>query len=97
MHTARADAKSGSLKLFFVFFVDAVVAVVLLRVIFTSTNGMKTAAVHNLQAFVTRCFGAAFAPIRQAAGKRSDYVVGRAGVIFRAVRIGNLQNISRIL
>jgi len=97
LHAARADAKPGGLKLLFVFFVHAVVAVVLLEVIFAAADGMKLAAGRDFQVFVTGGFGAALATTRQAAGKRSDHVVGRAGIVFRAVCVADLQNISRIL
>ena len=76
LHAARADAKSSGLKLLFVFFVDAVVAVVLLGVmIFAAADRMKAAARHDFQTLVTGCFGGSFAPIRQATGKRRDHVM----------------------
>ena len=97
LHPACADAKSGGLKPLFVFFVHSIVAVVLLGIIFTAADGVKVSSGQNFQAFVTGRFRAAFATIRQAAGKWSDHVVGGAGVVLRAVRVGNLQNIPRIL
>ena len=44
LEAARAHAKSSSLESLFVFLVHAVVAVVLLTVIFASANGMKASA-----------------------------------------------------
>jgi hypothetical protein len=97
LHTARADAKSGGLKLLFVFVVHSVVAVILFGIVVAAADGMKASAWQNFQSFVTGGLRAAFAPIRQAAGKRSDNVMGRTGIVFRTVRVGNLQNIPRIL
>jgi len=51
LDAARTDPKSGSLELLFVFFVDAVVAVVLLGVVFASADRMKASAGQNFQAF----------------------------------------------
>jgi protein-S-isoprenylcysteine O-methyltransferase Ste14 len=94
---AGAYAKSGGLELLLVFFVHAIVAVILLGVIFASANGMKASPGQNLQPFLARGFGASFASIGQAAGKRSDHIMGRSGVVLRAVRVADLQHISRIL
>ena len=97
LHAARADAKSSGLKLLFVFFVHAVVAVVLLGVVFASTNGVKAGSRQDFQVLFPGGFGAACAAVRQATGKRSDDEVLRAGIVFRAVGVADLQNISRIL
>lgn len=75
--TTCADAKSGGLKLLFVFFVHSVVAVVLLGIIFTVADGVKASARENFQSFVSGGFRAALAAIGQAAGKRSYNVMGR--------------------
>src|SRR6516165_10046389 len=95
--SARAYAESGRPELLFIFFVHAVVAVVLLGVIFAAANRMQAGPWEDFQAFLTRGFRASLTAIRQAAGKRRDHVVGRAGIVFRAVRVGNVQHISRIL
>src|SRR5215467_3649984 len=97
LHATRAHAKSSGLKLFFVLFVNAVVAVVLLGAVFTAADGMEPASRCNFQALVTRCFGAAFSTIRQTTGKWCDDVVRRAGAVLRAVCVADFQNISRIL
>jgi len=97
LNAAGAYAKTGGLELLFVFFVDAVIAVILLRIVFASANGMEASAGKNFQAFLPGGLGTTLAAIRQAAGKRRDHIVRRAGIILRAVRVGNLQNISRIL
>jgi len=93
----RAYAESGRLELLFIFFVHAVVAVVLLGVIFASANSMQAGPWQDFQAFLTRGFGTSLAAIGQAAGKRRDHAMGRTGIVFCAVRVGNLQHISRIL
>jgi len=97
LDAARAYAKSGRLELPFVFFVHAIVAVILLGVIFASANGMQASPWQDFQAFLTRGFRASLPAIGQSAGERSDHTVGRTGIVFRAVRVGNLQNISCIL
>ena len=85
--TARAYAEAGRLELLFIFFVYAVVAVVLLGVIFASANRMQAGPWEDFQPFLTRGSGASVTAIGQAAGKRRDHIVGRAGIILRAIRV----------
>lgn len=71
----RAHAQAGSLKLLFVPFVHAVIAVILLRTIRASANGMQNCAPKNLQALVTGALGAAIAAVRQSTGQGSNDMV----------------------
>ena len=72
LDAASADVKSGRLKLLLVFFVHAVVAVVLLGVIFAAANGMKPRPGHDFQAFFAGGLRAAFAAIRQQSRVRAN-------------------------
>jgi len=94
--SACADPQTGGLKLLFVLFIHAVIAVVLLGVIFAPTNRMKERPRQNLQPLVTRAFGTAIPTVRQGARKRRNDVVRRSGIVLGRVGIGDLQNIARI-
>lgn len=97
LDSSRADAQTCSLELFFIVFVHAVVAVVLFGVVFASADRMQERSMQDIQALVTRGFRAAFTPVGQRARKRRDHVMRRAGIVLRAVGVGDLQNIARIL
>lgn len=45
---SRTYAQSGGLKLFFVFLIDAVVAVIVLRIVFAAANRMQECSRQNL-------------------------------------------------
>jgi len=46
-NSPRTYAQASGLKLLFVFLIDAVVAVILLRIIFTAANRMQECSRHN--------------------------------------------------
>jgi hypothetical protein len=94
---ARADAQTGGLELLLILLIHAVVAVVLFGVVFAPANRVKKSPRQNLQSLVAGAFGAAITTVRQGAGKRRDDAVRGAGIVFRRVRVGNSQDISRIL
>lgn len=96
-HAARANPEATCLKLHFIFLVHAIVAVVLLRLIRASVNGVQQGIRDDLQLFIARAFWAAFTSMRQCTRERDDDVVRRTGIVLGAIRIGTSQNISRIL
>jgi len=96
-NSSRTYSQSGGLKLFFVFLIYAVVAVILLGIIFAAANRMQECSRENLQAFLPGSLGAVRAAVGQGAGKRRNHDVRRPRIVFRGVGVGNLQNISRIL
>ena len=96
-NTSRTYAQSGGLKLLFVFLIHAVVAVILLGIVFAAANRMQECSRENLQALLPGSLGTVRAAVRQGAGKGRHHEVRRPRIIFRGVGVGNLQNISRIL
>ena len=70
-----AHPQPGGHELLLIILVHAVVAEVLLGVVFITTDFVEQSAGENLQTFVTRSFKAALAPVGQSAGERSDDVM----------------------
>ena len=97
-HSAsRAYAQTGRLKLLLVLFVHAVVAVVLLGVIFGAENRPKQRPSENLQRFVARAFRFPDTAVRESTGKRCDNAVFGRGIVLRGVSAVDVQDVTRIL
>lgn len=97
MDSARAHAQSARLELLFIFFVDTIIAVILLRMIRVSANGMQKRAGKNLQLLIAGIHRSAIAVVWQSAGKRSYDIVCCLRIVLGAVGVGDFQNIASIL
>ncbi len=97
MDSTRAHAQTPRLELPFIFFVDTIIAVIPLRMIRASANGMQKRARKNLQLLIARTHRTAIAVVWQSAGKSGYDVVCCSRVVLGAVGVGDLQNVASIL
>ena len=74
-NSARTYEESSRLKLFFVFLIDAVVAVILLRTIFSTANRIQACSPQNFQPFVPGPLRPVNAAVRESTRKRRDHEV----------------------
>lgn len=77
LNSSRTYAQSGGLKLLFVFLIHTVVAVKLLRIVFTAANRIQPCSRENLQAFLPGRLGPIRATVGEGAGKRRHHEVRR--------------------
>jgi hypothetical protein len=81
LQSLRTDPQSDTLKLRYIFLVDAIIAVILFGVIFASANGMQECAWKDLQLLMSGALGPALSPIWKGTRKRSHYTVRGSRIV----------------